>query len=253
MGQLAFNRVNQQATSMRKLILITLPFLFFGCTSQQINQTIGTVLNGGLSQQDIGNGLKEALRFGAERGANELSAEGGYFDDLAYRILLPEEVQKVTDRLQAVPGFNDLERVIIRKINQGAEDAAKAAAPIFVQAIRQMTINDALSILKGEENAATQYLQRTTYNALVNEFSPVINASLDKYDANKIWQDAATAYNNFPLTRQEVNTDLGAHVTEQALNGLFRKVALEELNIRENVGARTTDLLRRVFALQDGV
>ena len=237
---------------LRNLLLLGLPFLFLACTSQQINQTLNTVLAGGLTQQDIGNGLKEALRQGAQRGANELSEDGGYFDDTAYRILLPEEAQKVTSRLQNVPGFSDLERVVIKKINQGAEDAAKKAGPIFVNAIRQMTIQDAMSILKGDNNAATQFLQRTTYQALYNEFEPVIRNSLDKYDAQKVWLDASSAYNKFPLTRTEVNTDLGDYVTEQALSGLFKKVALEEVNIRQNIGARTSELLRKVFALQDG-
>ncbi|MEM9258986.1 MAG: DUF4197 domain-containing protein [Bacteroidota bacterium] len=238
---------------LRKLVLLTLPFFLFGCTSQQINQTLNTVLNGtgGLTSADIANGLKEALRIGSQKGANELSAEGGYFNDIAYRILLPEEARKVTDKLQNVPGFRDLEQVIIKKINQGAEDAAKSAAPIFVDAIRSMTIEDALGILKGDRNAATSYLQRTTYQALYNEFSPVIAASLDKFEAQKVWEDAANAYNNFPLTRQPVNTNLADHVTQRALEGLFTKVALEEENIRQNISARTSELLRRVFAAQD--
>lgn len=239
---------------MRKLFYCVLPLLFLACTPQQINDTLNTVLTGSgqLSSTDIGNGLREALRIGAQAGAEELARPGGYFDDTAYRILLPEEVRRVTDRLQGVPGFSDLEGVILKKINQGAEDAATKAAPIFVAAIRQMTIQDALGILKGDNNAATTYLRSATYNNLVNEFAPVINTSLDKFDANKIWEDAASAYNNFPLTRQPVNANLGEYVTEQALAGLFRKVALKELDIRENISARTSDLLRRVFALQDG-
>ncbi|MEL7162618.1 MAG: DUF4197 domain-containing protein [Bacteroidota bacterium] len=238
---------------LRRLLLLSLPILLFGCTSQQINQTLNTVLNGTgeLTSTDIANGLKEALRQGANRGANELAAEGGYFDDLAYRILLPEEARKVTDKLQNVPGFRDLEQIVIKKINQGAEDAAKQAAPIFVDAIRQMTIQDALGILKGDNNAATAYLQRTTYENLYNAFSPVISSSLDKFEAQKVWEDAANAYNNFPLTRTPVNTNLADHVTQRALEGLFTKVALEEENIRQNIGARTSELLRRVFKLQD--
>ena len=236
---------------MPRLLFLLVPLLFAGCTSQQINQTLNTVLNGGLTSGDIANGLKEALRIGARAGADELAKPGGYYDDLSYRILLPEEVRKVTERLQGVPGFANLEEVILKKINQGAEDAASKAAPIFVDAIRAMTIQDAVGILKGQDDAATQYLRSTTSDALTAEFAPVINASLDKYDANKVWLDAATAYNNFPLTRQKVDTDLGAYVTQRALDGLFTKVALKELDIRENVSARTTDLLRRVFAQQD--
>lgn len=238
---------------MQRLLFLLLPFLFLGCTSQQINQTLATVLNGGLTSTDIANGLKEALRIGAQEGAGELSQPGGYYEDLTYRILLPEEVRKVTDRLQNVPGFSNLEAVILKKINQGAEDAATKAAPIFVDAIRQMTIQDAVGILKGDDHAATEYLRRTTSEALTAEFAPVINASLDKYDANKLWLDAASAYNNFPLTREKVATDLGAYVTQRALDGLFTKVALKEEDIRENVSARTTDLLRRVFAQQDNL
>lgn len=239
---------------MRKLVFLFLPFLFFGCTAQQVNDTLNTVLGGtsGLSTDQIGNGLKEALRIGAQAGANELSAPGGYFDDLAYRILLPEEVRKVTDRLQGVPGFTDLEATILKKINQGAEDAAQKAAPIFVGAIKQMTIEDALGLVKGDRNAATKYLQRTTSQSLYNEFSPIITTSLDKFDAQKVWGDAARAYNNFPLTRQPVNTNLADHVTQKALEGLFSKVALKEEDIRQNISSRTSELLRKVFALQDG-
>lgn len=237
---------------LRHSILCLIPFLFFGCTAQQINSTLGTILEGGaLSSDDIAKGLKEALQIGAERGASELSVDGGYFNDLAYRILLPEEARKVTDKLQGIPGFSNLEEIVIKKVNQGAEDAAKTAGPIFIEAIRQMTIQDALSILKGDRNAATSYLQRTTYEKLYNEFSPVISSSLNKFDAQKVWGDAATAYNNFPLTRDEVNPDLTDHVTRRALDGLFQKVALEEENIRTNIGARTSELLRRVFAAQD--
>lgn len=238
---------------LRRSLFLLLPFFFFACTTQQINQTLNTVLGegGALTSADIGKGLKEALRVGVEKGANELSVSGGYFDDVAYRVLLPEEARKVTDKLQGIPGFKDLEQTIIRKINQGAEDAAKTAGPIFVQAIKQMTIQDAMGILKGGNNAATSYLQRTTYDQLYNEFSPVISQSLDKFDAQTVWGDAANAYNNFPLTRDKVNTNLSDHVTQRALDGLFRKVSLEEENIRQNLNARTSELLRKVFALQD--
>lgn len=236
---------------LRRSILLLIPFLFFGCTAQQISQARDILTSGSLSSEDIARGLKEALTLGANRGASELSVEDGYFGDLAYRILLPEEARKVTDKLQGIPGFSNLEEIVVKKINQGAEDAAKTAGPIFVQAIKQMTIQDALGILKGDRNAATSFLQRTTYNQLYNEFSPVIGNSLNKFDAQKVWGDAANAYNNFPLTRDEVNPDLSDHVTRAALDGLFRKVALEEENIRTNIGARSSELLRRVFAAQD--
>ncbi|MEM9835926.1 MAG: DUF4197 domain-containing protein [Bacteroidota bacterium] len=238
---------------MKKLTiqLLAVVLLLTSCTTQQINDTLNAVLNGGLTSEDIGLGLKQALSIGAEKGANELARAGGYFDDMAYRILLPEEAQKVTNKLRGVPGFRDLENIVIKKINQGAEDAAKEAAPIFLDAIKQMTIQDALGILKGEKDAATQYLNRVTFDALYSKFSPVINNSLDKFDARKVWSDGVSAYNLIPFV-EPVETDLGAYVTRQALNGLFKKVALKELDIRENVGARTTELLQKVFAQQDG-
>lgn len=236
---------------MQKLTLyITLVLLFTGCTSQQINQTLGTLLNGGLTSDDIASGLREALNIGARDGANELSQSGGYYDDLAYRILLPEEAQKVTSRLRGIPGFSDLEDVVIRKINQGAEDAAKEAAPIFLDAIKQMTIQDALGILQGDKDAATAYLKRVTYDQLYAKFNPVIVSSLDKFSARTVWSDAVTAYNRIPLVTQ-VDPDLDDFVTRRALDGLFSKVADKELDIRTNLNARTSDLLRRVFAEQD--
>lgn len=224
--------------------------LLSSCTAQQIQSTLNTLMDTPLTAEEVGRGLKEALTKGSTRGANELSQDGGYFNDAAYRILLPQEARKVTDRLRVIPGFSNLEDEIIRKINQGAEDAAKQAAPIFLDAIKRMTIQDAFNILRGENDAATDYLVANTRNQLYGKFSPVINRSLDKFDARKIWSDATNKYNSIPLV-QDVNTDLGAYVTNQALDGLFKKVALEELNIRQNINARTSDLLRKVFAAQD--
>ena len=234
---------------MRYVVAILLPLLLFGCTSQQVNQVLNTALNGGLTSEDIGKGLKEALRQGAEKGANDLSLEGGYYQDAAYRILLPPEGQKVLDKLDDL-GLSSLTNEVIKKINRGAEEAAKEAAPIFVNAIRQMTIQDAMGILKGDRNAATQYLQRTTSSQLYNAFQPVIRRNLDQVGANKAWSDVATRYNQIPFV-DKVNVNLDDHVADRALDGLFDKVALEEENIRNNLQARTSELLRRVFALQD--
>ncbi len=219
------------------------------CTTAQINQTLGVLTNVPLSREDVGNGLKEALRIGITKGAQQLAQEKGFYDS-PYRILLPEEARKVTERLSVIPGFTDLEDVIIKKINQGAEDAAKEAAPIFVSAIQQMTIQDAFGILKGDNRAATSYLDRVTRDQLYAKFNPVIVNSLDKFGARKAWSDASTRYNSLPLVN-DVTTNLDDYITQQALNGLFAKVAEEEINIRTNLGARTTDLLRRVFAAQD--
>lgn len=198
---------------------------------------------------EIGQGLKEALSNGITKGVNVLSARDGYFKS-AYKILLPEEARKVTDKLRAVPGFTNLENELLEKINRGAEDAAKEAGPIFLNAIKAMTIQNAANILMGADNAATQYLQGTTSQQLYDKFNPKIVASLDKIGANSLWTKAADTYNKIPLVTK-VNNDLDDYVTKEALKGLFAKVAEEEKNIRRNKLFRTSDLLKKVFAKQD--
>ncbi len=222
------------------------------CDTTDLNSVLGTVLGSenGLTSTEIGNGLKQALEIGISKGAERLSRENGYFQS-PYKILLPEEARKVTDRLQNIPGFSNLEANVLEKINRGAEDAASKAKPIFVNAIKSMTISDALGILKGDKDAATSYLKRVTYQQLYNEFNPVIVESLDKFNARQYWSDAVNTYNRIPLVNDDVDPDLDDYVTNKALDGLFAQVAKEELDIRNNIAARTTDLLRRVFAAQD--
>lgn len=205
--------------------------------------------SGTLTSAEIASGLKQALEFGISEGAQRLSERDGYYKSI-YKILLPPEARKVTERLQAIPGFSDVEEIILEKINRGAEDAAKKAAPIFVDAIKAMTFNDALGILMGENNAATTYLHQATYDRLYDTFNPVIIESLDKFNARQYWADAVNTYNKIPFI-EKANPDLDDYVTQEALEGLFSMVAKKELDIRNNVSARTTDLLRRVFAKQD--
>jgi hypothetical protein len=227
--------------------------LFIGCTSQQIQSTLETIANAGeagLTNEEIGKGLKQALEFGISEGAQRLSQENGYYKS-PYKILLPEEARKVADRLQNVPGFNQVEEIILEKINRGAEDAAAKAKPIFVDAIRSMTFRDALDILTGNDDAATAYLNRVTYTKLYDEFNPVIVNSLDKFNARQYWGDAVNAYNKIPFV-DKADPDLDDYVTRQALSGLFDMVEKKEREIRNNVSARTTDLLKRVFSRQDG-
>lgn len=239
---------------MRQLTVMLLgASLFIGCTSQQIQSTLDTLANaggGGLTNEEIGKGLKQALEFGISEGAQRLSQENGYYKS-PYKILLPEEARKVADRLQNVPGFNQVEEIILEKINRGAEDAAAKAKPIFVDAIRSMTFRDALDILTGDDDAATAYLNRVTYTKLYDEFNPVIVNSLDKFNARQYWGDAVNAYNKIPFV-DKADPDLDDYVTRQALAGLFDMVEKKERDIRNNVSARTTDLLKRVFARQDG-
>jgi hypothetical protein len=199
--------------------------------------------------EEIGKGLKEALSNGIGKGVEVLSQKDGYFKS-AYKILLPDDVRKVTDKLKVVPGFSNLENELLEKMNRGAEDAAKEAGPIFLTAIGQLTFQDAANILMGADNAATNYLQKTTSQQLYEKFNPKIVASLDKIGANALWKKAADAYNKIPLVTK-VNNDLDDYVTHKALDGLFGKVAEEEKNIRRNKVFRTTALLKKVFARQD--
>jgi len=217
---------------------------------QQVLDAAGqAAANGALSQEQIGNGLKQALEIGITKGAQQLSSTNGYYKS-QYKIPLPPEALKVTEKLRGIPGFADIEEQILEKINRGAEDAAKKAAPIFKDAITAMTFTDALDILMGADNAATSYLNRNTNTKLYSEFNPVIVASLDKFKAREVWSKAINTYNKIPFV-EKVNSDLDDFVTKKALTGLFDMVAKKELDIRKNVNARSTDLLRQVFAKQD--
>ena len=198
---------------------------------------------------EIGKGLKEALGNGVTKGVNVLSAKDGYFKS-AYKILLPEEARKVTDKLKVVPGFTNLENELLEKINRGAEDAAKEAGPIFLNAITSMSFQDATNILMGADNSATTYLRKSTFDQLYGKFNPVIVKALDEIGANELWRNASNAYNKIPLVTK-VNNDLDDHVTTQALGGLFGKIQEEEKNIRRNPINRTSELLKKVFAKQD--
>jgi hypothetical protein len=230
--------------------------MLLSCNTAKL-QKLGDLLNNSpvqikvptqLSADEIGRGLKEALQSGVNKGADRLSAVDGYYKS-AYKILLPPEARQVADRLRSVPGFSGFEESVVEKINRGAEDAAKSAKPIFVNAITSMSISDAMGILRGEPDAATQYLRRVTYDQLYQAFNPVIVESLDKFGAREYWANGINAYNRIPLVKQ-ANPDLDDYVTRQALEGLFDMIKLEEANIRSNVSARTSDLLRRVFAQQ---
>jgi hypothetical protein len=202
-----------------------------------------------VSDLEINKGLKEALNKGIDSGVSYLSSENGFYSS-PYKILLPEEARKVADKLKVVPGFDKVENEITLKLNRAAEDAVKTAKPIFINAISQMTFADVRNILFGDKNAATQFLHRTTYNSLYNEFNPVIVNSLNKFNALDYWSDAVTTYNKIPFITK-MNPKLDDYVTKKALDGVFDMVEKKELDIRNNFAARTTDLLKKVFGLQD--
>lgn len=236
-----------------KEILFLFIIILTACTSAQINQTLGDVNKtlGGpapLTTAEVGQGLKEALIKGISNGADLASQVDGYFKNPTIKIPFPPEVQKVEDRLRQLGLGNEVDKFVMT-LNRGAEDAAREAKPIFIEAIRAMTIQDAWSILRGDPDAATQYLKRTTSGLLKEKFKPVIQNSLNKVNATKYYGDIVTRYNQIPFV-QKVNPDLDDYATDKAIEGLFIMIAREEKNIRDNPVARTTDLLKRVFGSQ---
>jgi len=237
---------------MRKIFFIGM-FLISGYASGQLNlskvlqdakkklQTTGTPLSAG----DVADGLREALVKGTGKSSDVLSQVDGYFKNPEIKIPFPPDVKKVEDKLRQI-GLGDQVDKFILTLNRGAEDAAKEAKPIFINAIKQMTIEDAWAILKGQPDAATQYLKTTTSSQLSDKFKPVIKNSLDKVNATKYYTDIITTYNKIPFV-DKVNPDLNEYATQRAMQGLFTMIAIEERKIRDNPLERTTDLLKKVF------
>lgn len=207
------------------------------------NQQSGTGTS--LSNTDIAAGLKEALTVGAKNASTQLSVKDGFFRNAAIKILLPKEVQVVETQLRKM-GMGNLVDDAILKLNRAAEDASKKAAPIFVNAITSMSIVDGINILRGPNNAATQYLQSKTTASLTNAFRPTIQNSLNKVGAVTAWNTVFNAYNRIPLVKK-VNPDLTGYVTEKALYGLFQTIAQEELKIRTDPAAQISNILKKVF------
>ena len=235
---------------MKKAVIYL--FLVLGlvsCDPQDLQRVLDTVGSTGLSNLDVANGLKEALEFGVDNSVDFLSVTDGYYKS-AYKILLPEEANVVIDKLKIIPGFSNLDEEMVKRINRSAEDAAKKAGPIFLDAVRGITFDDAMSILLGEQDAATQYLHSRTYNSLYGEFKPVLDISLNSFGALDLWADAVNAYNKIPFITK-VNPDLSDHINTKALYGLFDLIEQKEQGIRTDVSQRTTSLLKEVFAKQD--
>ncbi len=233
---------------MKKIFLLA--WVFVSCTTTQINQAISDANKMLGSEQplttaEVGDGLKEALIKGISNGSDLVSQLDGYFKNPEIKIPFPPEVKKVEDRLRQLGLGNEVDRFVMT-LNRGAEDAAKEAKPIFISAIRQMTIEDAWSILKGQPNAATDYLRRTTSAQLREKFKPVVQNSLTKVNATKYYGEVVTRYNQIPLV-EKVNPDLVGYATDKAIDGLFLMIAKEEKAIRENPIERTTELLKKVF------
>lgn len=217
----------------------------------KLKEKAETVIGGEtpLSQEEIGAGLKEALNAGVGEAVSFLSAEDGYLGS-SYKILVPDEAQQVVSRLKNVPGFGDVEQQLEEKMNRAAELAVEKAKPIFVDAIKGLTFQDAMSLLMGEKDATTRYLERTTSQSLTDAFLPIIQQSLDEVNAREYWRTAVNAYNKIPFAKK-TNPELDQHVTQKALLGLFGLVEVKERDIRDKPALRNTEILQKVFARQD--
>ena len=200
----------------------------------------------GITEAEAGQGIKEALSQGLTRAVSFLNKTDGFFGSEVYKILLPPEAQKVEATMRRIGLGKQVDRAVLQ-INRGAEDAVGFATPIFVNAIKEMTIADAINIIKGPKDGATNYFKQKTTAALIQAFTPVVKNSLDKVEATKYYGDLMNAYNNFPTTRNKVNPDLTSYVVGKAVDALFDQIAKEEMEIRANPVKRTTDLMKKVF------
>jgi len=238
---------------MKKFIpLLLVSVLLFGCTAQQIQQTVGAVLGttyGDPSEEEAGNGLKDALSAGITKGVGILSKTDGFLGNDLVRIPWPQEAEKIKDALLKLGMQKQVDNVTT-SLNRAAEQASGVAIDVFIQAIKQMTFQDALQIVTGGNGAATAYLRKTTTAILTEKFRPIVDKSLGQVNATKYWSDATGIYNKIPLVKP-VNTDLTGFVTERALEGVFKMVEKEENNIRANPLARTTELMKKVFSFAD--
>ena len=240
---------------MKKVIYLTCSMILFSISTSmaqfdKLKKTVtekveATTSSTVLSQEEVGSGLKEALSRGVEKGVDQISKPDGFLKDLSIKILLPEEAKNVEEKLRSIGQGKQVDETI-ESINRAAEDASAEAKEIFIAAIKGMTINDAMSILRGDNNAATKFLDKSTRDALTGKFEPIVKVSLDKVGATKNWNSIFTTYNKIPFV-QKVNPDLVAYATDKAINGLFIQIAKEELKIRQNPAARVTDLLKKVF------
>ena len=235
---------------IRKIFAITSIFFITSCAElQQVVDNLPQQTGSILSNADIGAGLREALDLGIEKQVSKLTQKDGFLGNQLVKILLPEELKKVDKGLRDI-GLSKLADEGLKVLNRAAEDAVGEATPIFVNAVKGITFNDAKNILLGNDNAATTYLQTGTKTALYAKFNPVIKNSFAKVGADKVWSNIITKYNSIPFVNK-VNPDLTDYTTNEALKGVYTMIAVEEKEIRNKVGSRTTSLLQKVFALQD--
>ncbi|MDB0040901.1 DUF4197 domain-containing protein [Algibacter sp.] len=234
---------------MRKFLAFLLIFNLSSCA--ELQQVVNQLPQGGgvLGNTEIASGLRQALDFGIDKQVTKLTQKDGFFQNDLVKILLPEELGKVDKALRDI-GLSNLADEGLKVLNRAAENAVKEATPIFIEAVKGITFDDAKNILLGNNDAATQYLTSKTQTALYAKFNPVIKNSFSKVGADDIWSNLINKYNSIPFTN-DVNPDLTDYVTGEALKGVYTMIAVEEKDIRTKTASRTTDLLRKVFALQD--
>jgi hypothetical protein len=233
--------------------LVLLPVLSYGQFNQLIKNATKQVApltsNSPTGGVDIATGLKEALQNGISKQVSLLTAEDGFLKNDLVKIPVPAELQKVSSTLNSL-GLSNLTNEGIKTMNRAAELAVKEATPVFVDAIKNMSFADAKSILMGNKTEATTYLQKATTTSLYAKFKPVVQQAIGKAGADKAWNAIISKYNSVPMV-SKVNPDLNDYVTQKAMEGVFKMIAVEETKIRENSSSRTSDVLKKVFALQD--
>ena len=223
-------------------ILPATSFSQFGKLKNLVSKGTGS----GVTENEAGQGIKEALAKGVTTAVLNLNKTDGFFGSNIYKMLLPPDAQKIETTLRKAGMGAQVDKAILA-INRGAEDAVGFAKDIFISAIKEMTLTDALNILKGNKDAATQYFKQKTSEKLIAAFTPSVKSSLDKVEATKYYGDIVTKYNSFPTTFKKVNPDLPSYVVGKSVDALFDQVAKEEANIRDNPMARTSEILKKVF------
>jgi len=234
---------------MRKIYILLIVLVFgFQYTDAQFLKDAKKLLNTkskGLTEKDAADGIKEALVNGTGESVKLVSVLNGYWGNPEIKIPFPSEAQEMESKLRSI-GMSKKVDEFNESMNRAAEKAASEAKPIFISAIKGMTVKDAINIVKGSDNAATMYLKNTTSPDLNEKFQPVIKTSLESVNATKYWSDLINIYNKIPLVKK-MNPNLTDYVTRRAIDGLFIMIAKEEVKIRKDPMARTTELLKKVF------
>lgn len=254
--ELEVKRIKDLNKKMKKILSLVLTFSLTSCKTETLQTVLGQtseiLLSGQKpSDQEIGLGLKEALTLSIEKGAQSLSQRDGFLTNEAVKIFLPPEIKEIQSSLRKV-GLGQVSDELTIRLNRAAEDAAVKSVPIFKKAIFQMTFKDVMSVLTGPNDAATNYLKKTTSDEILQAFKPEISKSLNKVGAAKLWRETFVRYNAIPFVKK-VNTDLTAYTSGQALEGLFHSVSLREQDIRQSSSFRATPLLKKVFSYAESL